>query len=155
MATIQEVKKLLGDGKILEALKLSDQVEDREAMADELSHIAGCLEYSTSQHYPIAGMLLQQAMLLDPKNPYIFYNMGLHHTEDGPLAEDSDSVKKAVRAYKKALRLKPDFHEARYNLALLYYFTGEYDKAKVEYQRVLESCPNDLRFLEVRLLFDK
>jgi tetratricopeptide (TPR) repeat protein len=154
MATIEDVKKLLKEKKVLEALKLSEDVEDRERMADELSHFAGTLEYSTGGHGDLVEAILHQALLLGPENPYIYYNLGVHYTEPGVLKEDPDSVEKAVRAYRKALQLKPDFHEARYNLALLYYFTGRFDKAKVEYKMVLEACPDDLRFLEVKPLFE-
>ncbi len=153
MAEVDEVMKLLGERKVIEALKLSEQVVDKKLMAERLTHFAGQMEYG-SGHYDIAETILQQSLLLDPENPYTYYNLGVHHTEDEVLADDLTNVELAIRAYKKALEIKPNLHEARYNLALMYYFTEDFNKAKVEFNMLLEACPNDLRFLEAKPLFD-
>lgn len=46
--------------------------------------------------------------------------------------------KEAIAAYEEAIQLKPDFAEARYNLAVLYQQVGEEEKALREFKRFKE-----------------
>jgi tetratricopeptide (TPR) repeat protein len=47
----------------------------------------------------------------------------------------------AERAYKKALKINPDFVEAYNNLANAYLDSGRFNKAFIEYQKALKLLP--------------
>ncbi len=59
-------------------------------------------------------------------NPITFYSLGLSHANKSKDIPDKKSIKKAEYYYKKALKLEPDYPNARYGLAiLLFYVKGE------------------------------
>ena len=56
----------------------------------------------------------QKAVKLEPKNPYIFNEMGLVYLAQADLAKAKDN-------FQKAIDLKPDYLPAHFQLGLLYY----------------------------------
>jgi tetratricopeptide (TPR) repeat protein len=51
--------------------------------------------------------------------------------------------REAIEAYKEAIRIKPDFAEAHYNLGLTYLILGDKGSALDEY-RILKDLDKDL-----------
>ncbi|MGK7877700.1 MAG: tetratricopeptide repeat protein [Xenococcaceae cyanobacterium] len=69
-----------------------------------------------------------------------FNKSGVENYEAGRL----DS---ALSDYQRAIALRPDYAQAHYNLGLLYEDLQELDKAKAEYQLVVQSDPDSLELL--------
>jgi Flp pilus assembly protein TadD len=59
----------------------------------------------------------------------------------GVLAGQRGDTASAIRGYKKAIRLKPDFAEARCNLGVIYKNQGNLDAAIAEYRKAIEADP--------------
>lgn len=57
------------------------------------------------------GALMQEAVELDPTNPTLFYNLGV-------VNAGQKKTEEAIKFYKKAIELKPDYGDAYMNLAI-------------------------------------
>ncbi|MBD3388647.1 MAG: tetratricopeptide repeat protein [Candidatus Altiarchaeales archaeon] len=146
-----DVVGLLKGLRFEEALKAMESVEDKKQLASKLTEFAGTLNYLKG--YPdLTESLLKLSLLYDYENPLTHYNIGVLYTNPPELIEDEKRVDKAERAFKYAIKLDPEFHEARHNLALLYYFTGRFDQAWEEYGRIIESAGDDIRFRRLGMM---
>ena len=75
------------------------------------------------------------------RNSIVLYNKALEN-----FRLKSEDI--AIIELKKAISLNPDFHEAMNLLGVFYIYTGEYDKASYELQRVINAERNSVRALE-------
>jgi tetratricopeptide (TPR) repeat protein len=141
----EDVVGLLKQARVVEALEAADEVEDKREVAAALTEFAGALNYLRG-HPDLTEVLLKKSLTLDPENPLTHYNIGVAYTNPRVLEEDESKAEKAEVAFKNALKINPGFHEARYNLALLYYFTGRVDAARDEYARITGDVGDDVRF---------
>ncbi|MGJ8743084.1 tetratricopeptide repeat protein [Polaribacter sp.] len=57
------------------------------------------------------GELMNEAVLIDPTNPTLFFNLGVVNANENKTEE-------AIGYYKKAIELKPDYSDAYMNLAV-------------------------------------
>lgn len=64
------------------------------------------------------------------------YSLGIHDTERGEL-------RRAAEHYRRALKIEPRFHAARFNLALLYYQNGQAKEAADAFRQVLSLVQED------------
>jgi tetratricopeptide (TPR) repeat protein len=62
--------------------------------------------------------------------------------EDAQSAFHAGELDRAITAYKDVLRLRPGLVEARMNLGLVYFSTGDYEHSSQEMVRVLEAKPS-------------
>jgi tetratricopeptide (TPR) repeat protein len=138
---VDDVLALLKETRVEEALKAADGVQDRRLMASKLTEFAGTLHHLKGKPW-LTEVLLKKSLLLDWDNPVTHYNIGVLYSEPDH-AEEKDGLKKAETAYRNALKLRPDFQEARYNLALLLYFTGRRGEAEAEYGRIVVAIGDD------------
>ena len=83
-----------------------------------------------------AIMEYEEALTLDPDNPFIYYNLAVAY-QDMNLFED-----KAIPLYMKTIELQPGYDNAHYNLAVSYLKTNRLEDAMVEYKKTLEINPN-------------
>jgi tetratricopeptide (TPR) repeat protein len=65
------------------------------------------------------------------------------HSNLGALYRSHNMPDKAIEQYLIAVTLKPDFAIAHFNLGLVYYKTGQIEKAEQEMARVLELLPDN------------
>ena len=72
-------------------------------------HLLGVLHHQTGR-INTAIALITRAIRIFPSNPFYYNNLGSSYRKNGEL-------KKAEQCYKMALRLKPDYPEALYNMA--------------------------------------
>ncbi|MBU0762056.1 MAG: hypothetical protein KKD39_03440 [Candidatus Altiarchaeota archaeon] len=152
MTTADEVIDLLKKAKVVEGIEAVDTVEDKFEMSSKLSEFAGTLNHLKGENV-ISEALLKKALELDESNYTAHYNLGVLYSSPDVMEKNPDLVKFAIKHYLLALKHKPDYHFARYNLALLYYFTGEKDKALKEYEKILTAVGDDRRFRELGMLF--
>ncbi len=83
---------------------------------------------------PEAQKAFDEAAEKDPKNPAVWYCLGLADHGQGKSAE-------AVERFQKVVELVPDNADAHYFLASSYLELKEFDKAIVEYQKALAINP--------------
>ena len=78
------------------------------------------LLHAQQEHYDQATEMLQRAATLAPENPRVQYNLGNMHArqavERGELV-NYGYADAAMRAYRRAIELDPQFLKAYYNLA--------------------------------------
>lgn len=77
---------------------------------------------------------LEEILTLAPDSPYGHFSKGWFHAQD-------DNYSEAILEYEHAVLLKPDFNEARHNLASAYFYVGEFQKAINQYRKVIEERP--------------
>lgn len=77
-----------------------------------------------------------------------YYNMGVAYREkslyqDADREHSTEYLRKAVQAYKNAARILKKDYDTRYNLALAYHLTGDYQSAGLNYCKAIELKPMD------------
>jgi len=60
---------------------------------------------------------LEEAVVAEPNNPGLFYNLGFLH-------DQTKNKEEAVKNYKKAVEIDPDYFEANFNIAVNHYNTA-------------------------------
>ena len=71
-----------------------------------------------------------------PDDAKAYYSLGHAY---GKLGKDQE----VIDAYKKAIKIEPDYIVAHYNLALAYRKSGKYQEAVAAYKQVIRIKPND------------
>jgi tetratricopeptide (TPR) repeat protein len=103
--------------------------------------------YSLSTYDPnmnqAAIQSLEQAQVLSPNDPKIYYNLAILY---GRQSEND----KAITLLEKARKLKPDYRDVYYALYIFYTETKNPEKAKTTLQEYLNTVnPKDTQFLEL------
>jgi choline-sulfatase len=100
--------------------------------ADAHLGLAGCQAAARRSDQALAT--LRDAAILEPDNPVVIANQGVLMSDGGqPLA--------AVPLLQRALTLDPDFHQARFNLAIAYARAGRRQEAAAEATELLKRMP--------------
>ena len=97
-------------------LKKQQQIEQAEALR-KLGEV-----YMTENKDTAAFKKFMEAEKLNPKDPYIHFDLGIFYYNKG-------KYDLAIERYEKCLELKPSFASVRNNLGLAYMAKGEYDTA--------------------------
>ena len=86
----------------------------------------------------IASESLNKAVTLAPTDAKLFYNLGLTQTRSG-------QINKAIITFNETVRLKPNYRDPRFALALLYIEKAEFEKAKTQLTYIIENInPEDI-----------
>jgi len=97
-------------------------------------------KYMVENNFPKAIKEFTRAEQLDPKDPITQYHMGLAFRASAKTTRNPTSkstfLDLAVKHYKKALDLDPDYSEARNNLGNVYMDQQKWDKAIECYEKV-------------------
>jgi tetratricopeptide (TPR) repeat protein len=85
--------------------------------------------YLISGNIPEARRVLEIAIERDPENANLHYAFAVNYdqmSKDSLYTEEERSFayEEAIKAYKKAIELKPDYFDANYNLGALYFNEG-------------------------------
>ena len=91
--------------------------------ADPYLGLAAC--QAAARQFDAADATLQQAELAEPDNPVVLANRGIVLSDGGHPLD-------AVAPLERALTLDPDFHEARFNLAVAHLRAGQRAEAARE-----------------------
>ncbi len=86
------------------------------------------------QKLPEAEEALQQAAAKDPRNPRVWYNLGLVHRGEGKTDE-------AIADFQKVLKIDPTDPDAYYFLGTFYSQQQDYPKAIDAFQQALKINP--------------
>ena len=93
------------------------------------------IAYSKFGDNALASQAFQRVTELDPKNPNGWINLGA-------LALHEGDWNLAIPAFRKALELKPSV-ESYSNLGTSYFFLGQYEEARVNFEKAAEMSPKD------------
>ncbi|MFZ5564654.1 MAG: tetratricopeptide repeat protein [Thermodesulfobacteriota bacterium] len=88
--------------------------------------------FLVEEKFPQAFREFEKAKQLNPKDPLLYYDMGIFYHKKKELDL-------AIESYQKAVRLNPDFGAAINNLGGLYMEKGEWDKAIETLKPITES----------------
>jgi tetratricopeptide (TPR) repeat protein len=148
----EDVIRLLKEAKVDEALSSVDLVEDKHEMAIKLTEFAGTLNYLKGKPV-LSEVLLNKSLSLWDKYAPTHYNLGVLYSSPEMLRQDEAGyLNLAENEFRAALDIEPDFHQARYNLALLIYFEGRTEEARSEYERIGAKLGDDPSFRELGVL---
>lgn len=80
----------------------------------------------------------------DSAEPTVDYKQAdMHYTLGLSMAEQEAFYEQAKGEFKMSIRFDPDFTEAFYNLGLMCYKLGQFDEARINFQKVLQHDPDD------------
>lgn len=130
-------------GKPAEALEAAKRAIEAGAGRDAKLLLAALL--IGSGDLDGAQAQLEQLASDAPDDPEVAYDLGL-------IADKKNRYNEAREAYLKALKLRPTFADARYNLVVLTNRYGFADEAKSHARRFRESFPKDPRGAELAVL---
>jgi arylsulfatase A-like enzyme/Tfp pilus assembly protein PilF len=107
-------------------------IDGKLPTADAHLGLASC--YVVARRADAALATLGEGAALEPDNPVVIANQGVLTSDGGqPLA--------AVPLFQRALTLDPDFHQARFNLAIAYARAGRRQEAASEASELLRRMP--------------
>lgn len=148
----EDVIQLLKDGEVDEAMTQVDKVEDRQDMARRLTEFAGTMNYLIGKS-TLTEVLLNKSLSLWGKYAPTHYNLGVLYSSEEMLKQDEAGYMRLAEAeFKAALEIEPDFHESRYNLALLLYFQGKTQEARSEYGKITSTLGDEEAFRGLGIL---
>ena len=107
-------------------------ISARLPTADAHLGLASC--YAAARRVDQALAALRDAAALEPDNPVVIAN-------EGVLTSDSGQPLAAVPLLQRALTLDPDFHQARFNLAIAFARAGRRQEAASEATELLKRLP--------------
>lgn len=67
----------------------------------------------------------------------------MHYTLAISMAEQESFYEQAKAEFAKAVKFNPEFVEAYYNLGLMHYKLGEFEEARIDFQKVLQYNKDD------------
>jgi choline-sulfatase len=118
-----------------EALRhFASAIEQGVPGADAHLGRAGCL--AAARKFEAAETALRDADRAEPGNPVVAANLGIVLSDGGRPGE-------GIAPLQRALTIVPDFHEARFNLAVAYARTGRREEAAREAEELLRRLPQD------------
>jgi choline-sulfatase len=100
--------------------------------ADAHLGLAGC--QALSRDFAAAARTLRDADRVEPGNPVVAANLGIVLSDGGRPVEGIPHLKRALAA-------DPDFHEARFNLAIAYGRLGDRSQALAQAEELLRRLP--------------
>jgi len=107
------------------------------------------LIYLNQKLRDVALQYLQKASLLMPDSAHVHYNLALTLFNDGSIKSDSVDYENVLKAIDYAIRLDPDFKEAK---AFNHFFTArkldkiDYSESIKEYMKAIDICPDIATF---------
>ena len=96
--------------------------------------VCGSLTARRNDDYRTGLSLWSKTAAESPLNPRVQYNLGLVLANEG-------NIPAAIQRYREALRLKPDYFEARNNLGIALADTGHWPEAIAEYEEAVRLGP--------------
>ncbi len=107
---------------------------NKEAAAKKMLELVW--QYAHRGDVKTAMKRCNQAWVLDPNNPEVFFGFGV-------LLSKQKKPDEAIKMYTKAIQLDPTYVDAYYNRGLDSYRQGKYDQAIADYSQALTLKPDD------------
>ena len=126
---------LVDDNRCAAASKhFAAAIAERLPSADAHLGLASC--QAAAQRFDLAAATLREAERVEPDNPVVVANLGIVLSDGGRPAE-------AIQPLQRALTIDPDFHEARFNLAIAFARSGQRAAAAQQAHELLRRLPRD------------
>ena len=109
-------------------------IAERLPSAD--AHLGLALCQASARRFDLAAETLREAETVEPDNPVVVANLGTVLSDGGKPAD-------AIKPLQRALTLDPDFHQARFNLAIAFARAGQRAAAAREARELLRRLPRD------------
>lgn len=107
--------------------------------ATEAYHLLNkAIYHYENENYEMAITLLDEAILLNPELPDLYYWRGKVATHD--LNQESLDV--AITLFSEALRIKPDYAQAHFERGKVYVQKGEFKEAKEDLEEAIKLNPD-------------
>jgi serine/threonine protein kinase len=117
--------------------KVSPEVQARKWLEEGVEHYG-------KNNFKEALAALEKSKNLNSKDPELFNWLGAAYDQE-------KQPEQAIEAYRKALALKPDYGEARFNLTAIYWRRGHRDLAAEQYRLLQEKDPARAERLQAEL----
>ncbi|MCL6472999.1 MAG: tetratricopeptide repeat protein [Firmicutes bacterium] len=85
---------------------------------------------------------LEQAAQKNPKSADAWVKLGNAYSDYAKSSNDSSALSKAIDSYRKALELDPNNVNARVDMAIQYFYSGQVETATAEARKAIEINPN-------------
>ena len=160
--------------------KYISQIQESGVQDKRLYFLSGILAWQ-SQNFEQAKIAFQQAVDLDPEYSDAYNNLGILYMQDkeyakaessfhnalknplyltpekalvnlGKVMETQDNAAAAEQYYRRAIKYKPAFFQAYYNLGLLFYHTDRFKQAVTVFDQATKLAP---RWSQVWLWYGK
>lgn len=116
--------------------------ENPSAVLDETSTMIMAQEYMEKEEYDQAYELLSGTKQQEELSAQYYFLLSYAEIKLNKLEEAEESLVKVIE-------LDPKFHEAHYNLALVYLDEQEIEKAKVHAEKAVELSPNKKEYIQL------
>jgi len=116
-------KVLCDQGRCVEGMLEYDKIRDPGPLKD-------LLEENKKLTYALVIRQYEQMLKDQPTNAQLHYSLGIVYAR-------TQRTQEALAAFQEAIRLKPDFKEALFNLASLYDVLGDKDQARANFEKSL------------------
>lgn len=132
LKTQADKDKTEGESKAIEYLSRAIEIQPAYALA----HLELARLYAGKNDFEKAKTSYANAEVLFPRDPSLAYEIGLFYLANSKLED-------AVNELGRAVRLAPNFSNARWYLAQAYETQGSYDKALEQVQKIVELNPEN------------
>lgn len=104
------------------------------------------IRYANERNYSTAILYFNAAVLLDANNLDAYYNMGRAFEALSEVEERTDLKKLVKYCYEKCVNIDPSFAYSYFNLGIIYYNEGNYQKAETNWIKALSyDLPEEMR----------
>ncbi|MGZ8262501.1 MAG: tetratricopeptide repeat protein, partial [Methylotenera sp.] len=121
-------------GRLSEAEAIYRQVLLTDSQQPDALHLLGLIA-SQVKIYQLAAQLIEQAIDINPYNPFFYNNLGIAFKEQNLLLQAKEN-------YQKALLLKPDYAQAYNNLGVVLKEHGDLTSAIINFKQALVIEPS-------------
>ena len=94
------------------------------------------------KHYDQAIAIFQKALQEEPQSATIYNLLGMAYRFKYNQVRSQDLKNEEIAAFKKAVKIDPNYWVALINLGATYYYMGEKDKAAPLFKKALSINPN-------------
>jgi len=130
----EQAINLYKQGDYKEAAKKLESIDIINIDEEELLLLANC--YESMGDSKASFDCLIKILKKHPRNPYVYYNLGL-------LYYKNNDIKAAIENFEKATKYKNKFAPAYYNLGTCYYLLNDYKNAKKYLQKAFKIDPQN------------
>jgi len=132
---------------ILEVLSSLRPDLKKLTQSEALERATSALQYAADLKLPQASKSINEALQLDPRNPWLhFFNGLIYHLQ--ARQGDTEKTNTAIEGYQQALRFDPNNWLANEFLGLAFIEKRQYARAQASFAEVLLSRPDDLDTLQ-------
>ena len=126
---IDGVISLYSDGKIIEAIEATEQLNKEYPNVPILFNILGVC-YKSLQQLDVAVKMFKTALKIKRDYAEAHKNLGI-------TLKDLGNFEEAILSLKQAINMNPNYIDAHYNLAATYTDLGKLNDAQESYQKVI------------------